>query len=84
MIRSIRIALRLSPLLLMTGCSQAPAIDVMGSLFPAWLLCIAVGIAVTAISHWRMTRHGFVLLLPFLTYPCLTALYTFAIWLVFF
>jgi hypothetical protein len=31
-------------LILMTiiGCEQAPAVDVMGSLFPAWLLCIAL------------------------------------------
>jgi len=84
MTRSIRTMLTLSPVLLTTGCSQAPAIDVMGSLFPAWLLCIALGIALTAISHWQFTRHGFSFLFPFLTYPCLTALYTFAIWLVFF
>jgi len=67
-----------------TGCSHAPAIDVMGSLFPAWLLCIAVGALLTACTHWVLTRRKLHLMFPFLTYPCLAAVYTFAIWLVFF
>jgi len=67
-----------------SSCSQAPAIDVMGSLFPAWLLCIALGIPLAAVTHWLLLRYRIRLLFPFLAYPCLAAIFTFAIWLVFF
>jgi hypothetical protein len=73
-------------LILMTiiGCSQAPAVDVMGSLFPAWLLCIALGAIFSAVTHWILTRRVISLSFPFLTYPCLGAVYAFTIWLAFF
>jgi hypothetical protein len=67
-----------------SGCSQAPAIDVMGSLFPAWLLCIALGTLAAVLTHWLLLRYRIQLLFPFLTYPCLAAIFTFAIWLLFF
>ena len=70
--------------LAISGCSQAPAIDVMGSLFPAWLLCIALGALLATVTRWQLTRHRISLLFPFLIYPCLAAAYTFTIWLVFF
>jgi hypothetical protein len=66
------------------GCSQAPSIDVMGSLFPAWLLCIALGTLAAVLSRWLLLRYRIQLLFPFLAYPCLAAAFTFAIWLVFF
>jgi len=70
--------------LMSSGCSQAPAIDVMGSLFPAWLLCIALGTLAAVLIHWLLLRYRFQLLFPFFTYPCLAAVFTFAIWLVIF
>jgi hypothetical protein len=66
------------------SCSQAPAIDVMGSLFPAWLLCIALGTLTAVLARWLLLRYRIQLLFPFLAYPCLAAVFTFAIWLVFF
>ena len=73
-------------LILMTliGCSQAPAVDVMGSLFPAWLLCIALGAVFSTVTHWILTRRAINLSFPFLTYPCLGAVYAFTMWLAFF
>ena len=70
--------------LLCSGCSQAPAIDLMGSLFPAWLLCIALGILFAVLTRWLLLRYRIQLSLPFLAHPCLAAIFTFAIWLVFF
>ena len=67
-----------------SGCSRAPAIDVMGSLFPAWLLCIAIGILFAALARWLLLWCSIRLLFPLLAYPCITAIFTFAIWLVFF
>jgi hypothetical protein len=73
-------------LILMTinGCSQAPAVDVMGSLFPTWLLCMALGAVFSTVTHWILTRRVINLPFPFLTYPCLGAVYAFTIWLAFF
>lgn len=84
MIRSIRIAAILYLVLAMTGCSQAPAIDVMGSLFPAWLLCIAIGALSATLTRWQLTQRRINLLFPFLTYPSLAVVYTFLIWLILF
>ena len=67
-----------------SGCSQAPAIDVMGSLFPAWLLCIAIGILFSALAHWLLLQWSIRLLFPLVAYPCIAAIFTFAVWLVFF
>ena len=84
MMRSMRIAAILCLVLQVTGCSQAPAIDLMGSLFPAWLLCVTFGAIFAAIARWLLTRLRRSLLFPFLTYPCLAAVFTFIIWLVVF
>ena len=70
--------------LMSNGCSRAPAIDVMGSLFPAWLLCIALGILLAVLTRWLLLHYGIRLLFSFFAYPCLATTFTFAIWLVFF
>ncbi|MGB6689960.1 MAG: YtcA family lipoprotein [Terracidiphilus sp.] len=70
--------------LMTAGCSQAPSVDIIGSLFPAWLLCIVVGILLAALGRWLLQRARIAVLFPVLVYPCLAAAFTFAIWLVFF
>ena len=42
-----RLALLCVPLLLLTGCQQAPAFNVLGSYFPAWLFCLCMGMVLT-------------------------------------
>lgn len=66
------------------GCSRAPSFDILGSFFPAWLICLASGLLLTLAARWLLLRAGVVLAIPVLTYPSLTALFTFALWLVFF
>ena len=66
------------------GCSEAPAFDVMGSLFPAWIFCIALGILLAAFTRWLLGRRQVRLLFPVIAYPCLSAVFTFSIWLIFF
>lgn len=56
----------------------------MGSLFPAWLLCIALGILFAVAARWLLLRARINLVFPVLIYPCLAAIFTFAIWLIFF
>jgi hypothetical protein len=76
-------ALLLSPLPL-AGCSRAPSFDILGSFFPAWLLCLLAGLLLTVCVRWLLLRLGIVLALPVLVYPSLTALITFGLWLAFF
>jgi hypothetical protein len=69
---------------LLTGCGRAPSFDVLGSFFPAWLACLALGLVLTAAVRWILVRLRILMALPVLTYPSLTALFCFAIWLALF
>jgi hypothetical protein len=79
---------RLLPLLLvapsLSSCSRAPSVDVLGSFFPAWLLCFTVAIALTALVRLALFRLRVKVALPLLAYPSLAALFTFLLWLIFF
>ena len=69
---------------LLTNCGRAPSFDVLGSFFPAWLVCLASGLVLTAGARWVLLRLNIVIAVPVLTYPSLMALFTFALWLAFF
>ena len=73
-------------MLSLAGCQHAPSIDVLGSFFPAWLLCLTVGILLTAGTRFLLLAvHLEEALSPPITmYPCLAALFTFGLWLLFF
>jgi hypothetical protein len=78
-----KLALSFSVLFL-SSCSRAPSFDILGSFFPAWLLCLAASLLLTVAARSLLLRLGVVLALPILTYPSLTALFTFALWLTLF
>jgi YtcA family len=67
--------------MLCTSCSRAPSFDILGSFFPAWLLCFALGLLLTVAARWVLLRMGVALVLPTLTYPSLVAVFTFGLWL---
>jgi hypothetical protein len=69
--------------LLLTGCRRAPAFDILGSFFPAWLLCFAVGILLAVLCR-ALLQSRVEIAFPVLVYPSLTAILTFALWLAFF
>jgi hypothetical protein len=73
----------LSPLIL-TSCGRAPSFDVVGSFFPAWLACLALGLILTTFAAWLLPRLHILIALPLLTYPSLAALFTFTLWYAFF
>ena len=81
-----RIALMCVPLLFISGCQQAPSFNVLGSYFPAWLFCLFVGMILTVVARAVLRKYdlGTTLNPPLLMYSCLTALFTFALWLIFF
>jgi YtcA family len=68
----------------LTCCGRAPSFDILGSFFPAWFACLALGLLLTVMARWLLLSLQIVLALPILTYPSLTALFTFALWLIFF
>ena len=74
----------LLPVPLLVGCSRAPSVEVLGSFFPAWLVCFIVAILLTALARLLVMRSRIKVPLPMLAYPGLAAFFTFALWLVFF
>jgi hypothetical protein len=71
-------------LLLLTSCGRAPAVDILGSFFPGWLVCLVAGIVLTAIARLVLLRFHMNFDLPAVAYPSLAAFLTFALWLIFF
>ncbi|HUA39115.1 MAG TPA: YtcA family lipoprotein [Candidatus Sulfopaludibacter sp.] len=69
---------------LLSGCSRSPTFDIVGSFFPAWLVCLFLGILLAAVTHWLLLRLKIAVVFPVLVYPSLAALFTFLLWLLFF
>ena len=69
---------------LFAGCTRAPTFDIIGSFFPAWLVCLVIGILLTALARWLLLCQQIVVVWPILVYPSLAALFTFLFWLIFF
>ena len=38
------------------GCHRAPEIDVLGSFFPAWVLCCLIALPLTGLLRWSLIR----------------------------
>jgi YtcA family len=70
----------------LTGCGRAPSFNILGSFFPAWLICMVVGILLAAIVSWVLSALRLEKLISWgiLVYPCLAAFFAFTLWLVFF
>jgi len=71
---------------LMTGCGRAPSFDILGSYFPAWLICILTGIAGAALFSMVLTRIRRAQLIRWtiVVYPCLATSIAFTLWLLIF
>jgi len=70
-------------LLLITGCERAPSFNIVGSFFPAWLLCLVAAVLLTVVSRALLNRYVEVAW-PVLVYPSLTAVFALASWLALF
>lgn len=64
------------------GCD--PILNVEGSFFPAWMVSIAIGIALTGAARYAFARSGLEPHLgpPLLIYTSLGLLFTLVVWLV--
>ena len=61
-------------------------VDVLGSYFPAWMVCMLSGLALTFVAHWIVQVCN---LKPYigpapLIYSCLMIIFTFATWILFY
>ncbi len=73
-------------LLLLCGCSRSPSIDVLGSYFPAWIVCCIIGIVLALVTYFILVRLQLEPAIPMKTvvYPCAAAAYTFLAWIIFY
>jgi YtcA family len=65
---------------------HSPTVDVLGSYFPAWMVCNLSGLALTLIAHWIVQVGN---LKPYigpapLIYSSLMIVLTFATWILFY
>src|SRR5689334_4025010 len=44
--------------ILCSGCSRAPSVSIIGSFFPIWMICIAVGVVAAFIGRAVLVRCG--------------------------
>lgn len=68
------------------GCRRAPDYSILGSFFPVWLFCLALGILLAFLVHLLLVRLEWneQLSPPLLVYPGLAVLFSLSIWLVFY
>jgi hypothetical protein len=85
--RTAAVGASFAPTLLAAGCSRAPSFNILGSFFPAWIVCGVIGILLAVAVRLFFVRIKLEdkLLWPLiLVYPCLTAFFTFTLGLLFF
>jgi hypothetical protein len=72
--------------MLIAGCSRAPTFNLLGSFFPAWIVCGVIGILLTVAFRLFFVRIKLEQQLKplIVVYTCLAALFTFTLWLLFF
>jgi hypothetical protein len=63
-----------------------PQINVVGSFFPSWMLCAAIGIGAAVLARWLFLRAGVDSHLGprALVYPSLAILVTLVLWVTLF
>jgi len=65
---------------------RAPSVDVLGSFFPIWMICIVAALALTMMVRWLLVRAKLDSELGprILVYPSMLALLACGIWLIWF
>ena len=65
------------------GCNGAPAIDVLGSFFPAWMVCIIAAVALAFVVRYLLLRYRLETEVGHLAifYPCVVVFFACGLWL---
>lgn len=68
------------------GCGRAPAFDIIGSFFPAWIGCVAIAVVLACVLRVLLLRWQFEQeVAPVaLFYPSVVVLLSCSLWLIFF
>ena len=68
------------------ACSYSPTMDLLGSYFPAWMLCAVIGIVASIIIRQILAAAGIndYVVAPLLTYAALAVSATLLAWLLWF
>ena len=77
---------QLSTLPALSGCRRSPTFSIVGSFFPAWLVCMFAGIILAAIVNRILVRFQLdrEIAWGIVVYPCMALFFACALWLVFF
>ena len=69
-----------------SGCNGAPAIEVLGSFFPAWMVCIIVGVVLAFVIRFFLLKYQLETEVGQLAifYPCTVVFLACGLWLLFF
>jgi hypothetical protein len=72
--------------LFLTGCGRAPAINIIGSFLPAWMICLTAGVILAFAIRSVLLRYRLETEIGPLAffYPCVVILMTCLLWLIFF
>jgi hypothetical protein len=81
-----RACLAFAPAALLAGCGRAPTFNILGSFFPAWLVCMIAGIVLAAafnrlFAYFKLDTE---IVWTIVVYPCLALLIACTLWLIFF
>lgn len=81
-----RATLLMTACLLCAGCGRAPAVDIIGSFFPAWIVCVTIAVVLAFILRLLLLRWKFEQELGpvALFYPSVVVLVSCTLWLIFF
>jgi hypothetical protein len=84
--RTPALSLGIGACLLCTGCGRAPAIDVIGSFFPAWMVCLIAAIVLASLLRLFLLRRQLEPAIEpvALFYPAVVLLLSCLFWLIFY
>jgi hypothetical protein len=85
-VAAILVLLGIAFLAVLLSGHHSPTVDVLGSYFPAWMVCILSGLALTFVAHWIVQVCN---VKPYigpapLIYSSLMIIFTFATWILFY
>lgn len=68
------------------GCGRAPAFDIIGSFFPAWIICVSTAVVLAFVLRLLLLRWKFEQEVGpvALFYPSVVVLLSCTMWLLFF
>jgi len=80
------VAASLFATVLLTGCARSPTFNILGSFFPAWLVCLAAGIALAIGAYQVFLYLKLDTEIPWsiVVYPCIAICFACTFWLILF